>query len=283
MAFNVNELVLDKVRSLTAHNLTDGEMLFRLTSLEDPSLSCTAEGEEVVDAIGALITTLYRAKKATFSASNSLISLDLAARQYGAEKEIGSSTNMIEVPTYEVLTVANGKVSPKKIPTQKTIVVDGQATTVYDIGYIYTLESNEIGTSYAQDYTATAATAEKFIVSEVKKDNVVTSVEIAVPTGVADGTKIYVDYKYKTENANRIANKTSNFPESCSMKIYAYFRDKCNDNTVYSGIIVSPKAKLNPEQIELALTSTGKHAFEFTMMRDYCDEDAELFSIIVAE
>lgn len=284
MAFNVNELVLDKVRSLTAHNLTDGEMLFRLTSLEDPSLSCTAESEEVVDAIGAVITTLYRAKKATFSASNSLISLDLAARQYGASKEVGSSTSMIEVPTYEILTVANGKVSPKKIPTYTEVEVEGVKTKVYDIGYIYTLENNEIGTSYAHDTTDTAATTEKFIISEVKDgQQVVTGVEITVPTTVKDGTKIYVDYKYKTENANRIANKTSQFPESCSMKIYAYFRDKCNDNTVYSGIIISPKAKLNPEQVELALTSTGKHAFEFTMMRDYCDEDAELFSIIVAE
>ena len=67
------------------------------------------------------------------------------------------------------------------------------------------------------------------------------------------------------------------------MKIYAYFRDKCNENLVYSGVIIANKAKLNPESVELALTSTGKHAFEFQMMRDYCDEEAELFSIIVAE
>ena len=91
------------------------------------------------------------------------------------------------------------------------------------------------------------------------------------------------EYEYLAENANRIVNKTSEFPEACSMKIYAYFRDKCNENVVYSGVIVANKAKLNPESIELALTSTGKHAFEFQMMRDYCDEEAELFSIIVAE
>ena len=36
MAFNKNELILDKVRSLTAHDLSTGEVLFRLTSLEDP-------------------------------------------------------------------------------------------------------------------------------------------------------------------------------------------------------------------------------------------------------
>jgi hypothetical protein len=54
---------------------------------------------------------------------------------------------------------------------------------------------------------------------------------------------------------------------------------------VYSGKIICPKAKLNPEQVELALTSTGKHAFEFQMMRDYCAEEGadELFSIIVSE
>ena len=265
MAFNLNELVLDKVRSLTAHSINEenyGEMLFRLTSLEDPSLSCTAEGEEVVDAIGALITTLYRAKKATFSASNSLISLDLAAAQYGAKKEVASSTDKIKVPTYEILTVAEGDTT-----------VELKYAPVEEIPYIYSVVSGEIGTSYK---SADAASATEFAIAVGEGNKTIT-----VPTGLTG--KIYVEYTYESENANRIANKTSNFPESCSMKIYAYFRDKCNDNVKYSGVIVSPKAKLNPEQIELALTSTGKHAFEFQMMRDYCDEDAELFSIIVAE
>lgn len=265
MAFNLNELVLDKVRSLTAHSINEenyGEMLFRLTSLEDPSLSCTAEGEEIVDAIGALITTLYRAKKATFSASNSLISLDLAAAQYGAEKESASTDSKMNVPTYEIITIADGATT-----------VDLKYAPVEEIPYIYSIVSGEIGTPYK---SADAASDTEFAIA-IGEDNKT----ITLPTGLTG--KIYVEYTYESENANRIVNKTSNFPESCSMKIYAYFRDKCNDNVKYSGVIVSPKAKLNPEQVELALTSTGKHAFEFQMMRDYCDEDAELFSIIVAE
>lgn len=262
MAFNQNELILDKVRSLTAHDLSNGEMLFRLTSLEDPSLSCTAEGEEVVDAVGALITTLYRAKKATFSASNSLISLDLAAAQFGAKKEIASESNKIVIPTYEVLTVdGKGKIKLSNTP-------------VGEIKYIYALVNGGIATRYAQ------SGAEGEGVFSID-GNVIT-----VPTGVTG--KIYVEYEYEADGAekngaNRVVNKTSEFPEACSMKIYAYFRDKCNENLVYSGVIVANKAKLNPESVELALTSTGKHAFEFQMMRDYCDEEAELFSIIVAE
>lgn len=279
MAFDVNELIIDRVRSLTAHDLSNGKMLFRLTSLEDPSLACTAEGEEVTDAIGALITTLYRAKKATFSASNSLISLDLAAAQYGTKKEIASAENKIIVPTYEVLTVEDGKVQLSNEATY-TMTEDGEKT--YNIKYIYALVNGGIATRYDAGATTSAT---EFLASEGTKTladkSTKTVTDIAVPTGVTG--KIYVEYEYEAENANRIVNKTSEFPEACSMKIYAYFRDKCNENVVYSGVIVANKAKLNPESVELALTSTGKHAFEFQMMRDYCDEEAELFSVIVAE
>lgn len=270
--FNKNELILDRVRSLTAHDLSNGEMLFRLTSLEDPSLQTSAEGEEIVDAIGALITTLYRAKKATFSASNSLISLDLAAAQFGAKKEIAASgvdpktissgvkvVDNITVPTYEIISIEGEakEVTLKNVP-------------VGEVKYIYALAENEIATRYT---AGDAVSDTEFVIDASGK--------ISLPTGLTG--KIYVEYSFASASANRIVNKTSEFPEACSLKIYAYFRDKCNENVVYSGVIVSPKAKLNPESVELALTSTGKHPFEFQMMRDYCDDEAELFSIIIAQ
>lgn len=261
MAFNKNELILDKVRSLVAHDLEDKKMLFRLTSLEDPTLSCTAEGEEVVDAIGSLITTLYRAKKAEFSATNSLISLDLAAAQYGTTKEIASSGSKITDYAYEII-----KVNGEKVQLAHQPVVDS-------IKWIYTIENNEIGTAYK---AGSVANETDFVVAE--------NGEITLPTSVTSG-KVYIEYMYESENAVRIVNKASNFPSACSVVIYAYFKDKCNENKVYSGKVICPKAKLNPEQVELALTSTGKHAFTFTMMKDYCSEEGEdeLFSIIVAE
>lgn len=280
MAFDVNELILDKVRSLTAHSINDedyGRILFRLTSLEDPTLACTAEGEEIVDAIGAVITTLYRAKKATFSASNSLISLGLAAKQYGTDKEVASSATKIKVPTHEIITIP---VQEDGVTPAATVTLKKKA--VEDILYIYHIEGGEIATTYE---AAKSASADKFVFN-FGTDEANDCKTITLPTGLSG--KIYVEYTYEADGsdkngANRIVNKTSKFPEACGMKIYAYFRDKCNENLLYSGVIVSPKAKLNPESIELALTSTGKHPFEFQMMRDYCDDEAELFSIIIAE
>ena len=264
MAFNINELLLDRVRSLTAHDLSTKELLFRLTSLEDPSLSCTAEGEEVTDAIGALITTLYRAKKATFSASNSLISLDLAAAQYGTKKEVLGEGDTIVDYTYEILDIKDGKVTLTNEPTK--VVVDDVETS--SVKYIYAVENGQTATKYVAG-SAVSATEFK-----------ITGKEIEVPTGLTG--KVYVEYQFANSNALRIVNKAASFPEACEVVIYAIFRDKCNENVKYAGKIVCPRAKLNPEQVELALTSTGKHAFEFTMMKNYCDDDGDLFTIIVA-
>lgn len=267
MAFNVNELIIDRVRSLTAHDLTTGEMLFRLTSLEDPSLNASAEGEEVTDAIGALITTLYRAKKATFSASNSLMSLDLAAAQYGAKKEVGTVTNY----TYEILEVKNGEVTLANTPIEGSIK------------WIYTIDKNEVGSAY--DATGAEATETQAVVATNGKITLPTAVDEKGNKIFADGKKVYVEYTYSTEDAVRVVNKASEFPSAVSVVIYAYFRDVCNENTIYSGKIICPKAKLNPESVELALTSTGKHPFEFVINRDYCAEEGqdELFEIIISK
>ena len=282
--FNKNELILDRVRSLVAHDLSTGELLFRLTSLEEPSLQCTAEGEEVTDAIGAVITTLYRAKKATFSATNSLISLDLAAAQYGAAKKVGGKDGVKIVDyTYEILTVKDGKVTLKHTPIK--------TDTVSTLKYVYAIVSGEIGTTYVagtkdprKDTAESGGDITTFLIADGTEGDVGHAV-ITLPKSVSDGDKVYVEYQYETEQAIEIVNKASEFPKACSLVIYAYFRDKCDENTVYSGKIICPRAKLNPEQVELALTSTGKHAFEFTMMKDYCSDQGEdkLFTIIVAQ
>jgi hypothetical protein len=236
--------------------LSTNELLFRLTSLEDPTLSCTTEGEEVTDAIGSLITTMYRAKNATFSASNSLFSLDLAARQFGSKKEIADAEHKMTDYTYEILTVSNKKITLSKTPSS-------------NVKYIYSLADGEIGTKY----TAGAAVSDT--------EFTINGSEITVPTGVTG--KIYVEYEFENENAMRVKNTTGTQPEACSLIIYAYFRDKCNENIVYSGKIICPKAKLNPEQVEIALTATGKHAFECKFQKDYCSEEEELFSILISE
>ena len=254
--FNKNELILDRVRSLSYNDLETRQMLFRLTSLEDSSLSCTAEGEEITDAIGSLITTLYRAKKASFSATNSLFSFTLLGEQYGATKEVATEDKAILDRTYDILNVADGKITLSQTPKG-------------DIKYIYGMAEGEVATVYK---VGVEATTNFSIVGK----------EITVPTEAKE-TKFYVEYDFENNNAMKITNRASEFPRAGYVVIYAYFKDKCNENKRYSGKIICPKAKLNPSQIDTALTSTGKHPFELTMMKDYCYENDELFTVIISQ
>lgn len=255
MSMNVNELILDKVRSLIFTNLEDGSVVGRLTKLEDPSLQTAAEAEEVTDAQGALITKLFRAKTGRFEATNSLFSMDLLAQQYGADKIVADETNKIIQSCEETLEVADGKVTLTHTPSN-------------EIKYIYKLESNALAKKYI---VGTTATASEFAVN---------GAEITVPTDVTG--KIYVEYEYESTDAVKVVNNTENFPEAVGVKIFAIFKDVCNENKKYAGTIIAKKGKIDPTSIDTALTATGKHSFAVDFMKDYCDDDADLFSVIVA-
>ena len=256
--FNKNEVVLEKIKQASLYDLESGILLNRLTSIEDPSLNTTAEKEEVVDAQGNTITDIYRAKKATFGGSNSLFSLDLAASQFGAKKEVASADKKIVNYMAETLAISNGAVKLSRIPVENSIK------------YIYIIEGGEIGESYAVGAAATDTEA------VVAADGTIT-----VPTGVTEG-KVYVEYAYESEEAVRIVNKANEYPTAGKLVILALFRDKCTDKTIL-GSIICPKAKLNPESVDLSLTPTGKHPFEYTMMKDFCSDEEELFEIVLSK
>lgn len=254
MAFNVNELIIDRVRSIRAYDPAEGTMVYRLTQIEEPSLSCTSEGEEVTDAVGALITTLYRAKRATLSGTNSLFSLDLAAAQFGTQKEVGKVVNY----AYEVLTVSAGNTT-----------VELKKTPANDIKFIYGMEGNGISKKFSAD---TDVEAEKFVISDKT---------ITVPTDFEGD--LFVEYEYEVEEGARVLNMSDEFPKTVKLLADVILRDPCDDNTVYAGTVLAERAKLTPESVEIALTSTGKHPFEYQLFKNYCSEKAALFEIIVSQ
>lgn len=101
--FNPNELVIEKVRAVEEYDIETNELIGRYTQIEEPSLSLSADGTDVTDAMGAPITTFYNAQSGTFGFSNSLFSLDLAASQFGSKKITGE----IEVPVSETITIGS--------------------------------------------------------------------------------------------------------------------------------------------------------------------------------
>lgn len=264
MAFNPNELVIEKIRAVEEYDPATSELTGRYTQIEDPSLSFSAEGTDVTDAMGTPIMTFYNAQTGTFSFTNSIFSLDLAASQFGVDKKVATSTDKITVPVSETIAIgSDNTVTLKYVPI---------GTKGAEVAYVKVINSdNTFGETYK--VSATAGEGLFTIDAENKK--------ITLPEGVTG--RVFVNYEKEAENAVSISKSSDGVPSVKSLLIHVIFHDVCNKNTVYSGVISCPRAQIDPSSVEIGLTSDGKHSASYILQKEYCSDDAKLCEIIVAE
>ena len=257
--FNPNELILERVKTVLFTDYSNGDILARLTQLEESTLETTSETDEVLDAIGSPIDRIQRSKAATFSASNSLFSLDLAAQQFGTQKQLASSESKISVPAEEIKTVD---------PAAHTITLS-HTPVEGSIKSVYLMDSKNL----AEKYTVTAS-------DPTEKQFSVSGNTLTFPDTVISGD-FYVTYEYEAESAARVDNKAENFPKTTGFKAFALFKDACDPEKKYMGVIVAKRAQLDASSISLALQFDGKHPFTVNFNKEYCEDSADLFSIII--
>lgn len=262
--FNPNELVLEKIRAVEEYDPATNELTGRYTQIESPSLQTSADGTTVTDAMGAEIVTFYQAQTGTFSFTNSLLSLDLAATQFGSTKEIATADKKIIVPVSETISIGSDHTAVLKYVPVGTTGAEVKHAKVIN-------ENNTFGKTF--EVGATAGEGVFTLNAETKT--------MTFPEDVTG--RVFVQYERESDNAVKITKKTDALPEVRSLLIHAIFHDPCNTNIVYAGVISVPKAQINPESVELNLTPDGKHSAEYKLRKPYCDETARLFDIIVSE
>lgn len=262
--FNPNELVLEKIRAVEEYDPATSELTGRYTQIEEPSLETSADGTTVSDAMGAEIVTFYNAQTGTFSFTNSLFSLDLAASQFGSTKEIADTDNTIIVPVSETITIGSDHTAVLKyVPV---------GVTGAEVKYAKVINDNN---TFGKTYKVSSTAGDDVFTLDA------TTKTLTFPENVTG--RVFVQYERKSENAVRVTKKTDGVPEIKSLLIHAIFHDVCNTNLVYAGIISVPRAQINPESVSINLTPDGKHSAEYKLQKAYCDEDSKLFDIIVSE
>lgn len=261
MAFDINNFVIDRpLRAIMLHSET-GEVLWSINQITEPSINCESDTTDAVDALEVPIMQFDRAKRATFSANNSLFDLGLAAAQFGTEKEIATTDKKIEVPIFETIDVTGAStVTLKHSPKQQ-------------IKYIYELKGDStLGVKYTN---GTSASATNFI-------HTAGSDTLTIPTGIKSGSQLFVEYEYDAEDAVRVTNSAVNFPKAGKLILQVLGADVCNVSTLYNAYLVFPQAKLS-SNVDLSFTTDGNHPFEITCMQQYCDKEKKLFDIIVPQ
>lgn len=264
--FNPNELVIEKVRAVEEYDPETKELIGRYTQIEDPSLSLSADGTDVTDAMGAPITTFYNAQSGTFGFSNSLFSMDLAASQFGTTKIVATSENKVTVPVSETIEIGSDHtVTLKYVPV---------GTTGAEVTYVKVINSDN---TFGETYKVTsgdATTGTKVFKIEAA------SKKITLPDDVTG--RVFVNYNRESEKAAIVTKTTNDIPQVKSLLIHVIFHDPCNTNNIIAGVISCPRTQIDPSSVEINLTSDGKHAASYLLRKAYCDESAKLLDIIVS-
>lgn len=260
MAFDINNFVIDHVlRGVMIGK--DGSIAWSINQIEDPSLNCTSEEREAVDALGTPIMTFQNGKEAEFSASNSIFDLSLLAAQMGTEKEVATNEAKITAPVFFTGEAKDKKLTLKAEPKE-------------DIAEIYTLRGD--GTTGEKYTVAASDPADKqFSYNSGTK-------EITLGGTVADGTQFFVVYETESAAAVQVTNSAIKYPKAGKFIMEVLGCDVCDPETLVYAYVIFPSAKLD-SNVDVSFTTDGKHPFSMKAQQAYCDKRKVLFNIVIPE
>ena len=275
MAFDLNNFVIDRVvRGIAVAQgdnaklgIAKGDVLFAINQITNPSLNCTSESADAVDALNVPIATFYRAKSAEFSAENALFDMNLMATQAGTKKKVASATSVVEAPCFQTIDIEANKTSytlshtPKATP--KVYVLNGDGTLGEKID------------------VSTEATAKTIAISGATVTVVVSE------GGYVAGDQLFFMYDYEADGtegngAVEVANTATNFPVGCKFIMEILGADVCDQTNLIYAYLIFPNAKLSPD-FDWSIATDSTHPFSMKAMQEYCDKEKKLFSIVIPE
>lgn len=259
MAVNLNNFVIDRVLRGIALSQTDGSVLFSINQIQNPSLNCSSESTDAVDALGTPIATFYRAKNAEFSAENAIFDMNLMAVQLGTEKQTASESNKITSPAFEVIEIT-GSANYTLKHTPKN-----------EIGKIYGLNGDStLGTAYIK---GSSASATNFTLN---------GTTLVPPTGLNNGDQLMVIYEYETSTGVAVVNSANNFPSGCKFVMEILGCDVCDQTSLVYAYLIFPNFKLSPD-FDWSIATDGAHPFSGKAQQEYCGKEKKLFEIVIPE
>ena len=261
MKFNPNEVVFEKIRYIETFDPTTKQLISRLTNVKEPTLNFTSEGTQVTDAQGAEIVTFYNAAQGTLSYTNAIHSFDLLAEQFSSDKNVASEDKKIVAPVSEILEIADSKVTLKYVPV---------GTAGAEIKYVQLInDENEFGETL--EVSATIAEG-KFTINAEDRT-------LTFHSGTTG--RVIVDYEAEMSEAISLTKTTDSMPPVRTLHVHCYFRNKCDNNIKYIGVISFPRAQIDISSVDVGLTPDGGHAVSYKLQKPYCDETGQHCSVFV--
>lgn len=273
MAFDISQVVIDKVRRVSGRSRETGEPYFLTGQVSDPSLQCDAQEVIKTDAEEVPVARWMNGKSAKFSGSETFFNFDLMSHQLnGEDKTVADESAPVNVPSIEEKKLGTGDL------------------TEYTLKY----PAINFGTSDAPNYKITVCTLrkdgsrdKKFTVGQAASDTVCTYTaadhKLTFAEGaLREGEKLFVQYEYSSTNCVAVFDSADKFPRDMEMVVEVLAHPLCSSSTVYAGFLVFPNATLS-SSVTYNFGKTDSFPFEFSAQQDYCDEEKQLFRMVFPE
>lgn len=233
MAFKVDDMIVDRIQ-MAYMETTSGEPIGTLTQLSEATLEVTAESTDAVDKDGTLIKRFWKGKTGTFTATNAMINLNVAAQMSGSGKEVASAQNAFtNVPGLAIVKISD------------TATLTGYVEGTIKVNYLF--NNGTMGdTVPTSAYTIVAETGAFTAPAEAPE----TSID-----------RVIVRYDRDATAGVAIHNKADKFPQTIRLILKVLIVDPCDASQLRAAYIDIPSFQPSPE---LSLTFSSEGTIEFS-------------------
>lgn len=272
MSFVLDDIIIDRIQMAVATDFNDNP-LYTLTQLSDATISISAESTDAVDRDGTLIKRFWRGKTGTFTATNSMLNINVIGAMSGSGKQVATASNAITMPGLKI--VKAGTISASLNSRDETDNIT--STYIADTAKVVGMSNN--GAMSTNVYEPTTGTVDSTHFKVV--DGVIT-----LPT--VDGTGHYLDdqfviyYQRSVTSGYAVVNRSDKFPQTVRLLLKVLYVDPCSADTLRSGLVYLPSFQVSPE-LEITFATDGTIDYSGDLQTDYCGSERVLYKMFFAE
>ena len=107
--------------------------------------------------------------------------------------------------------------------------------------------------------------------------------EIELPTGIAEGTDMFVMYEYESDKAIEVVNRADQFAKMGKMTFEILAYDVCDPETKLFGYLTLPKFQLSNDFDWSIGGDNQVHSFSGKAHVDYCSKDKQMVRVVLID
>ena len=261
---NLNNIIIDRVLRGIYSTDKDG-IVFSLNQIQNFSLNCTSESQEVVDAMGVSIMEFMRSKSIEASAENAIFDLGLMAAQSASSVKKATTGSTVVAPAMESHTAEEGTDGKIKTWTLKgTPLVAPEA--IYELNGDSTLGKKIDVVTTAEDGKASYSSG-----------------VITLPLDAEAGTEYFIMYEYNCDNAAEVITSADKFPSVGKMTFECLVYDVCDPEVKLFAYVILPRFQLKSDFDWSIGGDSQTHPFSGKAHVKYCDKNKEMVRIVVVD